>query len=64
MREGKNVRRAGSVGVESPVLGDDYLEMLPEYELVDRNVLPFGYQTVDGFHSELLLLRKKGQSAV
>ena len=64
MREGKNLRRGGWVGVETPILGDDYLAMLPGYELVDRNVLPFGYQTVDGFHSELLLLRKKGQSTV
>lgn len=64
MREGKSVRSVGSVGVNSPVFGDDYLEMLPGYELVDRNVLPFGYQTVDGFHSELLLLRNKGQSTV
>jgi putative sugar O-methyltransferase len=64
LREGKSVRRVGSVGVVNPVLGDDYLEMLSGYELVDRNVLPFGYQTVDGFHSELLLIRKKGQSAV
>lgn len=59
MREGKQVRKEGSVGVETPVLGDDYLAMLDAYELVERNVHPFGYQTVDGFNSELLLLRRK-----
>jgi hypothetical protein len=64
MREGKNVRRGDWVGVDTPILGDDYLSMLPEYELVDRNVLPFGYKTVDGFHSELLLLKKKGKPPV
>lgn len=59
MREGKQLRKAGHVGVDTPILGDDYLAMLPEYELVERNVLPFGYRTVDGFHSELLLLKRK-----
>lgn len=60
MREGKQLRRPGQLaGVETPILGDDYLAMLPDYELVDRNVHPFGYQTVDGYHSELLLLRRK-----
>lgn len=59
MREGKQKRGQGHwAGVDTPILGDDYLSMLPGYELVERNVLPFGYRTVDGFHSELLLLRK------
>ena len=60
MLEGKQVRKdSNSVGVETPIKSDDYLAMLPEYDLVDRNVLPFGYRTVDGYHSELLLLRRK-----
>jgi len=60
MREGKQVRTANShVGVETPILRDDYVQMLPEYELVATNVWPFGYKTVDGFHSELLLLKRK-----
>ena len=59
MREGKQLRNNDRVGVDVPILGDDYLTMLPEYELVERNVIPFGYQTMDGFHSELLLLRLK-----
>lgn len=60
MREGKNIRRdKNSVGVETPILGGDYLKMLPDYELIDRNVIPFGYKAVDDFHSELLLLRRK-----
>lgn len=59
IREGKQVRKdKNSVGVETPILTDDYLKMLPEYELVERNVLPYGYKTVDGFHSEILLLKK------
>jgi putative sugar O-methyltransferase len=60
MREGKQKRMPGQLaGVETPILGDDYLDMLPGYELVDRNVIPFAYRTVDGYHSELLLLRRK-----
>ncbi len=59
MKEGKNIRKNDGVGVVTPILGDDYLSMLPEYELVERNVIPFGYQTVDGFNSELLLLKLK-----
>jgi putative sugar O-methyltransferase len=59
MREGKQQRKGNSVGVEIPLLSEDYLAMLQRYELVERNVHPFGYQTVDGFNSELLLLRRK-----
>jgi len=58
MREGKQIRKNGGVGVDIPILGDDYLTMLPGYELVERNVIPFGYRTVDDFHSELLLLKR------
>lgn len=60
MREGKQIRKDNSsVGVDTPIISDDYIKMLPGYELVERNVLPFGYRTVDGYHSELLLLRSK-----
>src|ERR1035437_9487884 len=59
LREGKQVRKDDWVGVDNPILGDAYLAMLPDYELMERNVLPFGYETVDDFHSELLLLRRK-----
>jgi len=58
MREGKQMRKEGGVGVDVPILGDDYLTMLPGYELVERSVFPFGYRTVDDFHSELLLLKR------
>ena len=61
MREGKNIRKNGEAGVVTPILSDDYLSMLPQYELVERNVFPYGHKTVDGFHSEVLLLRRKEQ---
>lgn len=58
IREGKERRTPERSGVEEPILGDDYLKMLPNYQLIERNVIPFGYETVDGFHSELLLLKR------
>jgi putative sugar O-methyltransferase len=60
LREGMIVRKDNSsFGVNTPIMSDNYLAMLPGYELVECNVLPFGYRTVDGFHSEVLLLRCK-----
>ena len=59
MREGKQQKTAHNSGVEVPIKRDDYLNMLPDYELIEANVHPFGYQTVDGFHSELLLLKRR-----
>lgn len=61
MREGKNIRKDGSsAGVETPILSEDYRKMLNNYELIESNVFPFGYKTVDNFHSELQLLKRKG----
>jgi len=59
MREGKNVRKDGVTGVETPILGRDYQDMLADYELIDSSVIPFGYRTVDNFNSELYLFRRK-----
>jgi putative sugar O-methyltransferase len=59
MREGKQIKRDGHVGVMTPIRSDDYIDMLPGYQLVARNVLPYGFETVDGFHSELQLLKRK-----
>ena len=58
MREGKQLKRDGHAGVEVPITSDDYLTMLPNYRLVERNVHPFGFETVDGFHSELQLFKR------
>jgi hypothetical protein len=59
IREGKQLRKNGNVGVDIPIFGDDYISMLPDYHLIERNVIPFGYKTVDGFNSELMLLKRK-----
>ena len=63
MREGKNKKQnPDDVGVETPIRNDDYLKMIQDkYSLVEANVFPFGYKTVDGFHSELLLFKRKNE---
>jgi hypothetical protein len=44
IREGKEVRKDNSsIGVNTLILSDDYPAMMPGYELLERNVLPFGY---------------------
>jgi putative sugar O-methyltransferase len=58
MKEGKQIKTADTVGVEIPILSDDYARMLPQYKLVERNVFPFGYRTVDNYNSELLLFKR------
>lgn len=61
LREGKPKWVAGQQhGVRVPVTGDDYLRMLPDYELIERSTLPFGHRTVDGFHSEVMVLKRRG----
>ena len=60
LREGKQKRSATcAVGVKQPILGSDYDTFLPGYRLAATNVLPFGYRTIDGFHSELRLYVKE-----
>ena len=60
LREGKQKKsEAGAVGVEEPILGGDYDSFLPGYDLVAVNTIPFGYRTVDGFHSEVRLYRRR-----
>ena len=59
LREGKPVRQADSIGVDEPILSSAYPAMLPDYELIDSNVIPFGHLKIDGYHSELLLFRRR-----
>jgi putative sugar O-methyltransferase len=59
MREGKQRKKDGEVGVLDPILGEEYLKMLPDYSLVDSNVIPYGFRTIDNFHSELLILKRR-----
>ena len=59
MREGKQKATETSIGVNTPVLGDTYKEFLNDYELMDTNVIPYGYKTVDNFNSELYAFLRK-----
>lgn len=59
MGEGKQKRKTEGVGVETPITSGDYQDMLPAYELVARNVHPFGYKKADGYHSQHMLFKCK-----
>jgi putative sugar O-methyltransferase len=60
IKEGKQIKKhKDDIGVEQPILGDDYIAMLPNYQLITRQVHPFGFKTVDNFHSELFLFKRK-----
>jgi len=61
MREGKQVKKTKTdIGVEIPIKKEDYIDMIKDkYQFIESNVHPFGYKTVDGFHSELLLFKRK-----
>ena len=60
LREGKQKRSTQQpFGVCQPILGTDYDTYLADYNLIATNVQPFGYRTVDGFHSELRLYQRK-----
>ena len=61
LREGKSKRASNHcAGVENPICGPDYDRMFESsgYKLVATNVYPFGFKTVDGFHSELKIFEK------
>jgi putative sugar O-methyltransferase len=59
LREGKAKKSEKVVfGVETPITGADYDRFLGNYRLLSTNVMPFGYRTIDGFHSELRLYHR------
>lgn len=60
LREGKQVKKDNGLGVDKPIKSADYGDMLGSaYELVAQNVMPFGFKTVDGYHSEILIFKLK-----
>ena len=58
LREGKQREKKGVLGVKNPILKKDYLNVFDGYQLLETNVVPFGFQTVDGFNSELMVLKR------
>jgi putative sugar O-methyltransferase len=59
MREGKQKKSDSRNGVDDPIVSEDYIKMLGDFNLVARSVLPFGYKTVDDFNSEILIFTRK-----
>ena len=59
MREGKQIAKHNKIGVKKPVKKKDYISYFDRYELVNTSVLEYGYQTIDGFNSEILVLKRK-----
>ena len=59
LREGKQKKTRENVGVEQPIMREDYLDYFADYKLLSSDTETFGYKTTDGFHSELLLFGRK-----
>jgi len=60
LREGKQIAvNDTDIGVKQPIFGGDYDRFLPGYSLIDTNTVPFGFETEDGFHSELRMYRRE-----
>ena len=59
LKEGKaKAKSHDSIGVIQPITAEMYDEFLKPYSLIKSNTVPFGYRTVDGFHSELRLYQR------
>lgn len=60
LREGAQLKKSSPVtGVLEPIRADDYDGFLPDYRLTATNTIPFGFKTVDNFHSELRLYTRQ-----
>jgi len=60
IREGKQkAKDKETIGVQNPIKGADYDIFLPNYGLIATNTIPFGYLTVDNFHSEVRAYERK-----
>lgn len=59
LKEGKQLAKNGNqAGVKQQIKADDYDTFLPKYQLLSTNVHPFGFETIDGFNSELRLYKR------
>lgn len=59
MLEGKKKKNETyMLGVEKPILGDDYNTFLPNYKLIASDSDIFGFVTEDGFHSQLRIYER------
>jgi len=59
IEEGKKKKDENTIyGVQEPILGKHYDDFFPEYKLIATDGSIFGFQTEDGFHSQLRLYIK------
>lgn len=59
MLEGKKKQSQNyQTGVKEPILGDDYNNFFPNYQLVASDSEIFGFVTEDGFHSQLRIYKR------
>ena len=59
LREGKQKAKGNKLGVKNPIKAKDYLKFFDRYKVRELNAFPFGFKTVDGFNSELMIMEKK-----
>lgn len=60
IEEGKKKKDENTTyGVEEPILGTDYDSFFPNHQLLATDGAIFGFQTEDGFHSQLRLYQRK-----
>lgn len=61
IKEGKQKKtKKNKVGVKNPIKSNYYIDILKNnYSLYERNILGFGFKTVDNYNSELLLFKIK-----
>ena len=63
IEEGKKKKDENTIyGVEEPIVGTDYDNFFLNYELVATDGSIFGFQTEDGFHSQLRLYIKANRT--
>lgn len=61
IREGKQKKTSSEpIGVISPTTSHIYDPLLNGYELLHRDSSPFGFDTPDGFHSDVLVFERRG----
>ena len=61
MKEGKQKQSlVNKIGVKTPVESSDYISYLKKfnYKLIGRNIIEYGYKTVDDFNSEILVFKR------
>ena len=62
LKEGKQIKKnSKSVGVKRQIKFKQYLSVWEKfnYQLVEKNTIPFGYKTWDKFNSEILIFKLK-----